>query len=185
MSRISDLENKVDVLERNVGVLAKSAGIEDWIKFGDYSSISHYNAGIKDAPEEDEGKTQECIEELVDEVNRCYEIIDRLIEYIDVLKKVNNPLKLVNSAIVKDLHDIAVVVNQTKIYEYDGTAIYDLHMPITLSYIWKTHMFVGGGVLREMTVADIKKFFEENPSFAGQLNVVQDINHMSDIYLIP
>ena len=53
MSRISDLENKVDALERNVGVLAKSAGVEDWIEVGDYSSISHYNAGIKDAPEQD------------------------------------------------------------------------------------------------------------------------------------
>lgn len=96
MSRITELENKVDALERNVGVLAKRAGVEDWIKVGDYSSISHYNAGIKDAPEEDEDKTQECIEELVDEVNRCYDIIDRLMEYIDVLKNVNKPFLFVS-----------------------------------------------------------------------------------------
>ena len=72
-------------------------------------------------------------------------------------------------------------------YEYDGTAIYDLHISSSLTYIWKTHMFVGGGVIRGMTVSDIEKFFYENPDFAapGYLNIVQDINHMSDIYLIP
>ena len=80
---------------------------------------------------------------------------------------------------------IAFVINKTSIYEYDGTAIYDLHIAASLSYIWKTHMFVGGGVIRAMTVSDIEKFFYENPSFAKYLNIVQDINHMSDIYLIP
>ena len=81
---------------------------------------------------------------------------------------------------------IALVINKTAIYEYDGTAIYDLHTPSKLAYIWKKHIFDGGGVIRGMTVSDIKKFFYENPEFAapGFFNIVQDINHMSDIYII-
>lgn len=90
MSRISDLENKVDALERNVGVLA----------------------GIKDAPEEDADKTQECIEELVDEVNRCYDIIDRLMEYIDVLKKVNKPFLFVSNDDKDNIEKIKKFLNE-------------------------------------------------------------------------
>ena len=89
---------------------------------------------------------------------------------------------------VSDLETkMTLVINKTAIYEYDGTAIYDLHISSSLAYIWKKHIFEGGGVIRGMTVSDIEKFFYENPSFAapGYLNIVQDINHMSDIYLIP
>ena len=89
---------------------------------------------------------------------------------------------------VSDLENNGVLaINKTVIYKYDGTAIYDLHISSSLAYIWKTQMFVGGGVIRGMTVSDIEKFFYENPSFAapGYLNIVQDINNMSDIYLIP
>lgn len=95
--------------------------------------------------------------------------------------------RMINSEILNDDKKIALVINKTAIYEYDGEAIYDLHISSSLAYIWKTHMFVGGGVIRGMTVSDIKKFFYENHSFAepGYLNIVQDINHMSDIYLIP
>lgn len=98
----------------------------------------------------------------------------------------NKPFKMINSAIVEDLHQVAFVIDKTPIYEYDeGTAIYDLHIANTLAYFWHSAMYIAGGVIRAMTVADIKKFFEENPSFAKNLNLVQDINHKSDIYLIP
>ena len=106
----------------------------------------------------------------------------------------NNPIKsigyasakTINSAMINDDKKISFVINKTVIYEYDGTAIYDLHTPSKLAYIWKNHMFDGGGVIRSMTVSDIKKFFYENPEFAepGFFNIVQDINHMSDIYII-
>ena len=148
MSRVSDLENKVAALERNVGMLANEAGLDDCLMISDFSSISKYKDGI------------EC---------RCA------------------PIKNDKGAFNIRETKTALVINKTQIHEYDGTAIYDLHISASLCYIWKTHMFVGGGVIRGMTVSDIKKFFYENPSFAapGYLNIVQDINHMSDIYLIP
>ena len=146
MSRVSDLEKKVDALERNVGLLAKEAGLDDCLLINDYSSISKCKDGI------------EC---------GC-----------DSIKKDKCAFNIRETKIV-------FVINKTPIYEYDGTAIYDLHISSSLDYIWKTHMFVGGGVIRGMTVSDIEKFFYENPEFAapGYLNIVQDINHMSDIYL--
>lgn len=148
MSRVSDLENKVAALERNVGMLSKEAGLDDCLMISDCSSIRKYRDGI------------EC---------GC------------------DPVKNDKGAFNIRETKTALVINKTQIHEYDGTAIYDLHISSSLAYIWKTHMFVGGGVIRGMTVLDIKKFFYENPSFAspGYLNIVQDINHMSDIYLIP
>ena len=148
MSRVSDLEKKVDALERNVGMIAKEVCLDDCLMISDFSSIRKYRDGI------------EC---------GCTHIKNDKVAF--------------NIRETK----IALVINKTAIYEYDGTAIYDLHISASLAYIWKTHMFVGGGVIREMTVSDIEKFFYENPDFAapGYLNIVQDINHMSDIYLIP
>ena len=147
MSRVSDLEKKVDALERNVGMLAKEAGIDDRLMISDCSSIRRYRDGI------------EC---------GC------------------TPVKNYKGAFNIRETKIALVINRTAIYEYDVTAIYDLHIADSLAYIWKNQMFGGGGVIRGMTISDIEKFFYENPSFAapGYLNIVQDINHMSDIYLI-
>ena len=148
MSRVSDLEKRVDALERNVGLLAKEEGLDDCLMISDYSSISKYKDGI------------ECGCEHIKKDKGAFNIRET---------------------------KIALAINKTAIYEYDGTAIYDLHIASSLAYIWKNHIFDGGGVIRGMTVSDIEKFFYENPSFAapGYLNIVQDINHMSDIYLIP
>ena len=147
MSRVSDLENKVDALERNVGMIAKEAGLDNCLMISDFSSIRKYRDGI------------EC---------EC-----------DHIKNDKGAFNIRETK-------TALVINGTTIHEYDGTAIYDLHISASLAYIWKTYMFVGGGVIRSMTVSDIKKFFYENPEFAapGYLNIVQDINHMSDIYII-
>lgn len=147
MSRVSDLEKKVDALERNVGMLAKEACIDDCLMISDFSSISKYKDGI------------EC---------GCA------------------PVKSDKGAFDIGTTKIALVINKTPIYEYDGEAIYDLHTPSKLAYIWKTAIFAGGDVIRSMTVSDIKKFFYDNPEFAepGFFNIVQDINHMSDIYII-
>ena len=147
MSRVSDLENKVDALERNVGMLAKEACLDDCLMISDCSSIRKYKDGI------------EC---------RC------------------SPVKNDKGAFNIRETNIALVINKTPIYEYDGEAIYDLHIPPKLAYIWKTSIFAGGGVIRSMTVSDIKKFFYDNPEFAapGFFDIVQDINHMSDIYII-
>ena len=94
--------------------------------------------------------------------------------------------RMINSAILNDDKKIALVINRTPIYEYDGTAIYDLHIPSKLAYIWKKCLFGGGGVIRSMTVSDIKKFFHENHEFAAPefFDIVQDIHNMSDIYII-
>ena len=47
MSRVSDLENKVDALERNVGMLAKEACLDDCLMISDCSSIRKYKDGIE------------------------------------------------------------------------------------------------------------------------------------------
>ena len=145
MSKISDLEKKVEALERNVGMLAKEAGLDDCLMISDCSSISKYRDGI------------EC---------GC------------------SPIKKDKGAFDIRETKTALVINGTTIHEYDGTAIYDLHIPTT-SVICKEYCFINGGVIRSMTVLDIKKFFKDNYSFVKEFNVVQDINHMSDIYLIP
>ena len=145
MSRVSDLENKVAALERNVGMLAKEVCLDDCLMISDCSSIRKYRDGI------------EC---------GCA------------------PIKNDKGAFNIRETKTALVINKTTIYEYEGTAIYDLHIPSKLAYIWKTHMFVGGGVIRGMTVSDIEKFFEDNEFLLNEFNVVQDINHMSDIYII-
>ena len=147
MSRVSDLENKVDALERNVGMLAKEAGLDDCLMISDCSSIRKYRDGI------------EC---------GC--------------AAVKNDKGAFNIRETKT----ALVINKTTIYEYDGTAIYDLHTPSKSVYFWKKQFFDGGCVIRGMTVSDIKKFFYDNPEFTapGFFNIVQDINHMSDIYII-
>ena len=163
MSRVSDLENKVASLERNVGMLAKLEDVHDFLKIAEYSSNVHYDEGIKSVSIKEEAKELE--KELE---NRRRELEAQFTKY-------------------DTKSNISLVINKTPIHEYDGTAIYDLHISSSLAYIWKTHMFVGGGVIRSMTVSDIKKFFYENPEFEepGYLNIVQDINHMSDIYLFP
>ena len=147
MSRVSDLEKKVDALERNVGMIAKEACLDDCLMISDYSSIRKYRDGI------------EC---------EC------------------EPIKKDKGAFYISETAPALVINKTQIHEYDGTAIYDLHIPSKLAYIWKTAIFAGGGVIRAMTVSDIKKFFYDNPEFAkpGFFDIVQDINHMSDIYIV-
>ena len=147
MGRVSDLENKVDALERNVGMLAKEAGLDDCLAISDCSSIRKYRDGI------------EC---------GCA------------------PVKNDKGAFNIRETKTALVINRTSIHEYDGESIYDLHTPASLAYIWKNNMFAGGGVIRSMTVSDIKKFFYDNPEFAasGFFDIVQDINHMSDIYIV-
>ena len=147
MSRVSDLEKKVYALERNTGMLAKEAGLDDCLMISDYSSISKYRDGI------------ECECESIKKDKGAFNIRET---------------------------KTALVINKTQIHEYDGTAIYDLHIPSKLAYIWNTSIFAGGGVIRGMTVSDIKKFFYDNSQFAepGFFNIVQDINHMSDIYII-
>ena len=155
MSRVSDLENKVDALERNVGMLAKLADVSNCLKITEYSSTVNYSEGKKYIEE---------IKELEKELeNRRRELESQFV------KSYSKP-------------NIALVINKTSIYEYDGTAIYDLHIPTT-SFMDKTYL---GGVSRSMTVLDIKKFFYENPEFAEpeSFDIVQDINHMSDIYIV-
>ena len=144
MSRVSDLEKKVDALERNVGLLAKEAGLDDCLMISDFSSIRKYRDGI------------EC---------GC-----------DPIKKDKGAFNIRETK-------TALVINKTTIHEYDGTAIYDLHIP-KIPVIWKGQCFINGGLIRSMTVSDIKKFFNCNDLFTKELNIVQDINHMSDIYLI-
>lgn len=86
MSRVSDLENKVDALERNVGMLAKLENINDCLKIAEYSSIFHYKEG------EETGMRLVLNKEKVKEL----ENILKLIELINIgIKKIGVEAKIV------------------------------------------------------------------------------------------
>ena len=63
MSRVSDLENKVAALERNVGMLAKLADVSDCLRIAQYSSIVNYDEGIQSVQKQSIQKQEE-IKEL-------------------------------------------------------------------------------------------------------------------------
>lgn len=77
---------------------------------------------------------------------------------------------------------IATTLWGKPIWEYDGQAIYDLHVPFTLSHYFNGKLYKYGDVYRALRISDLKRFERENPSFSI-LNVIQDLNYMSDIYL--
>ena len=56
MSRVSDLENKVASLEKNVGMLAKLADVDCCLSIAQYSSIVNYDEGIQSAQKQEEIK---------------------------------------------------------------------------------------------------------------------------------
>ena len=60
MSRVSDLEKKVDALERNVGMLAKLADVSNcYLRVAQYSSIANYDEGIRSVQKQEEIKELE------------------------------------------------------------------------------------------------------------------------------
>ena len=59
MSRVSDLEKKVDALERNVGMLARLADVDCCLRIAQYSSIVNYDEGIQSVQKQEEIKELE------------------------------------------------------------------------------------------------------------------------------
>ena len=58
MSRVSDLENKVASLEKNVGMLAKLADVDCCLRIAQYSSIVNYDEGIQSVQKQEEIKEE-------------------------------------------------------------------------------------------------------------------------------
>ena len=54
MSRVSDLENKVESLERNVGMLAELAHVSHCLRISESDSLFHYNEGITSVREKED-----------------------------------------------------------------------------------------------------------------------------------
>ena len=155
--RLDRLEERLKDLERNVGAIASELNL---VAVATRESYTYYREGYDNSMHmNNAGKPKMVNSEILNYDKGAFNIRET---------------------------KTALVINGTPIYEYDGTAIYDLHTPSKLACIWKKHIFDGGGVIRGMTVSDIKKFFYENPEFAapGFFNIVQDINHMSDIYIV-
>ena len=99
MSRVSDLEKKVDALERNVGMLAKLEDNYDCLKIADYSSIVNYKEGQESVLRKEEIKW---IKKELD--NRERELEAQFVKY-------------------QSKSNIALVINKKPIYEYEGKSI--------------------------------------------------------------
>ena len=126
-------------------MLAKRAGVEDWVKVGDYSSISHYNAGIKDAPEEDADKKQ-----LVYSVGKR----------------------------------VAFRYYGKPIYYPSERAIFDLHIPAGIHYVFHGAICVSTGIIRAINERDIREIlFEDHSDFFGK-DLIQDMEHPTDLYVV-
>ena len=160
MSRVSDLEKKVDSLERNVGMLAKEAGIDDCLKIAEYSSIAHYKEGIEYALKQEEVK----------EIKRELESRRRELESQFVKSNLKS--------------NISFVINKKPIYEYEGKAIYDLHIPAGTHFVFRGNIFVSKGIIRGLNKNDILDIILEDHSDFYNKDIIQDMHNPSDLYLI-
>ena len=145
MSRVSDLENKVAALERNVGMLAKEACLDNCLMISDFSSISKYKDGIE----------WECA-----------------------------PIKNDKGAFNIRETKTAFVINGTPIYEYDGEAIYDLHIPAGTHYLFRGNICVSTGIIRGLNKNDVVDIILEDHSDFYDKDIIQDMHNPSDLYVI-
>ena len=89
MSRVSDLENKVAALERNVGMLAELADVNDCLKIAEYSSIVHYKEGVEELY-----NSRKQLDDIISEAKLENSL--KLIELINIgLKKIGVEAKIV------------------------------------------------------------------------------------------
>ena len=164
MSRVSDLENKVAALERNVGMLANLADVNDCLKIAEYSSIFHYKEGY------DEGTKHVLRQKEVKELEK--ELENRRRELEAQFVKSNSKSK------------IAFVINETPIYEYEGTAIYDLHIPQGMHFVYHGKIFSSTGIIRGLNKNEIVDIFTEDHSDFYDKDIIQDMNNPSDLYVV-
>ena len=147
MSRVSDLEKKVDALERNVGMLAKEAGLDDCLMISDFSSIRKYRDGI------------ECGCTPVKNGKREFEIRDTNIEFVinkkpiykyegESIYDLHIPVGthflfrgeiLISTGIIRGLNknDIADIILEDHSDFYDKDIIQDIHKPSDLYVVDK------------------------------------------------
>ena len=164
MSRVSDLEKKVDALERNVGMLAKEAGLYDCLKIAEYSSIVHYKEVYKEGTEYSLKKEE--VKELERELER------RIRELEAQFDKSNSK------------SNIAFVINKKPIYEYEGTSIYDLHIPAGKQFIFRGNICVSTGIVRGLNNKEIVDILTEDHSDFYDKDIIQDMHNPSDLYVV-
>ena len=160
MSRVSDLEKKVDALERNVGMLAKEACLDDCLKIAEYSSIVHYDEGINSVLRKEE------IKEIKKELEKRRRELEA--QFVKSNSKSN----------------IAFVINKKPIYEYEGEAIYDLHIPKGIHFVYHGEIFVSTGIIRGLNKNEIVDILTEDHSDFYDKDIIQDMNSPSDLYLV-
>lgn len=164
MSKISDLEKKVNALERNVGMLAKEAGLDDCLKIAEYSSIVHYKEGYK------EGIEYALKQEEVKELER--ELENRRREFESQFVKSN--LK----------SNISFVINKKPIYKYECTEIYDLHIPAGTHFVFRGKICISTGIIRGLNKNDILDIISEDHSDFYDKDIIQDMHNPRDLYLV-
>lgn len=122
MSRVSDLENKVAALERNVGMLAKLEDVNDCLKIAEYSSISHYKEGAACVFSKEEVKELENSRKKLDDIISEAKFANslELIERINIaLKQIGVEAKIVvngfgNSVTIYHTHGNNKVIDAEK-----------------------------------------------------------------------
>ena len=164
MSRVSDLEKKVDALESNVGMLAKLADAYDYLKITEYSSIVHYKEG------KEEGK----------------ESVLRKEEIKEIEKELDNMKRELEAQFVKSQSksNIALVINKKPIYEYEGKSIYDLHIPAGTHFVFRGQICISTGIIRGLNKNDIVDIILEDHSDFYDKDIIQDIHNPSDLYVV-
>ena len=166
MSRVSDLENKVDALERNVGMLAKEAGLSnDCLKIEEYSSIVHYNEGC----------------------NEVTEYLLRQKEVKEIEKELEKRQRELESQFVKShsKSNISFVINKKPIYKYhECTEIYDLHIPKGMHFVYHGEIFDSTGIIRGLNKNEIVDILTEDHSDFFNKEIIQDMHNPSDLYVV-
>ena len=164
MSRVSDLEKKVDALERNVGMIAKKTCLDDCLKIAEYSSIVHYKEGYE------EGTEYALKQEEVKELERELESRTRELE----AQFVKSNLK----------SNISFVINKKPIYKYEGEEIYDLHIPAGTHFVFRGNICISTGIIRGLNKNDILDIILEDHSDFYDKDIIQDMHNPSDLYLV-
>ena len=86
---------------------------------------------------------------------------------------------------VSDLEKkIAFVINKKPIYEYDETAIYDLHIPAGTHFVFRGNICISTGIIRGLNKNDILDIILEDHSDFYDKDIIQDMHNPSELYLV-
>ena len=80
--------------------------------------------------------------------------------------------------------NISFVINKKPIYEYEGTAIYDLHIPAGTHFVFRGKICISTGIIRGLNKNDILDIILEDHSDFYDKDIIQDMHNPSDLYVV-